>query len=168
MMIPILQYPDIDGNRYSRTSVDVSVDNKLRLLGWTKLSVKRTLTKGKGWASRSKPQVRTRGKFDPKMTLGLYQEDYNLLLTYLTAKGALTGKGAFEVSFLLTATIFEITLGTTIWEGIGCQIEDESLEQGGSTDEPPEVSLDLNIMDCLKDGISVVLENTPYGQAGAP
>lgn len=65
MILP-LRYPDMVGNRYSRSSSDVSVDNSVRLEGVLSLGRTRKLTRGKSWGKRAKPQTRTRGKLDRK------------------------------------------------------------------------------------------------------
>ena len=62
-MVPILNYPDTDGARYSRTSVDLSIvatktianvtqqiAPALRIEGWTYWKYKRSLKPGKGSA----------------------------------------------------------------------------------------------------------------------
>jgi hypothetical protein len=180
-MVPILNYPDIDGARYSRTSVDLSVvatrsagnglvapvGPGLRIEGWTSMSFQRKLTPGKGWSHRAKPQTRTRGKFEPSMELGMYMEDYILLERYLALTGATAAKGPFEQAFTLTATLYEAALLTTVWQGVGCRIEQDSAPIEGNSDEEIEVKLTLNVMDVLRDGQSAVYENTPFGQAGA-
>lgn len=161
-------YPDLLGNRYSRTSADVSVDNALVVEGCLGLTVHRKLTRGKSWGHRAKPQARTRGKFECDGKITVYHEDYNILLAYLSAKGVPFGMGAFDVSFQLTCTLYEPILGVTRWDLLGCSISDESIaliEEDGDKQIP--VPLDLDVMDVLKDGLSVVLENTPFGQIGA-
>ena len=178
-MVPILNYPDTDGARYSRTSVDVSicatrtvngvaapVAPALRIEGWTSLTYKRSLKPGKGWTHRAKPQTRTRGKFDPSMEFALMMEDYVLLERYLATAGAGFGKGPFEQSFQLTAILYEVALGATRWDGIGCRIEEDAGGPGSDSDEELEVKLTLNVMDVMRDGQSAVYENTPFGQAG--
>jgi hypothetical protein len=164
-----LLYPDILGNRYSRTSaVDISIDNTLIIEGCLGFSVHRKLTRGKSWGHRAKPQARTRGKFECDAKITVYAEDYNLILDYLTSKGALLNQGAFDVAFFLSITLFEQNLGSTNWMLIGCSIADENItliEEDGDKEIP--VPLDLDVMDILKDGISPVLENSPFGQLGA-
>ena len=164
-----LVYPDILGNRYSRTSaVDISIDNTLVIEGCLGLSVHRKLTRGKSWGHRAKPQARTRGKFECDAKITVYHEDYNLILAYLTSKGALLNQGAFDVAFTLSITIFEQLLGSTNWLMLGCSIADENItliEEDGDKEIP--VPLDLDVMDILKDGVSPVLENSPFGQIGA-
>lgn len=167
MSIHILSYPDMLGNRYSRTSVDVTVDNAIRIEGVLSLEVHRKLTRGKSWGHRAKPQTRTRGKFEPDAKMKLFMEDYDNLLAYLQTKAVGFGMGAFEVSWQLTATLFEPQLGTTRWDIIGASIADESstpVEDGD--DKDIEVSLDLDVMDVLHDGFSVVNEVSPFGLIG--
>jgi hypothetical protein len=139
----------------------------LRIEGWTSLSFTRKLTPGKGWSHRAKPQTRTRGKFEPAMEFGLYMEDYILLERYLSLAGAQQARGPFEQSFTLTATLFEIALQETIWQGVGCRIEQDNAPIETNSDEEIDVKLTLNVMDVLRDGQSAVYENTPFGQAGA-
>jgi hypothetical protein len=178
-MIEILNYPDTDGARYSRTSVDVAICATrsiqgaltpalpaLRIEGWTSLTYKRDLKPGKTWTHRAKPQGRTRGKFDPSAEFGLMMEDYVLLERYLSTAGAQVGIGPWEQSFQLTATLFEQALGDTRWDILGCRIESDSGGPGGDSDEELEVKLTLNCMDIMRDGQSVVYENTPFGQVG--
>ncbi len=166
-MIPILSYPDMLGNRYSRTSADVTVDNALRLEGVISIEGERKLTRGKSWGHRAKPQTRTRGKYEPSAKIKLYLEDYNLLMNYLVARAAAFQMGAFEVSWFLTCTLYEPQLGTTRWDILGASIENESIPQiEDGDDKQVEVSLDLNVMDILKDGLSVVNEVSPFGSIG--
>lgn len=178
-MVPILNYPDTDGARYSRTSVDVSIvatrtfngvtsqaAPALRVEGWTSLTYKRSLKPGKTWTHRAKPQGRTRGKFDPSAEFGLMMEDYILVERYLALAGVELGRGPFEQTFQLTAILYEIALGATRWDMIGCRIEEDGGGPGSDSDEELEVKTTLNVMDILRDGQSAVYENTPFGQAG--
>jgi hypothetical protein len=167
-MLQLLSYPDFAGHRYSRTSSTVSVDNTLNLEGVLELTAHRKLTPGKTWGRRAKPQARTRGKFEPDAKMKLYLEDYNLLIAYLEEKGAAVLQGSFEVQWQLTCTLFEAGLGTTRWDILGCRIMDESVEPAlDGDDKQIEVSLDLDVMDILKDGKSVVMETSPFGQIGS-
>lgn len=178
-MVPILNYPDSDGARYSRTSVDISVTAtrqqanatvqvapSLRIEGWTELTYKRTLKPGKGWTHRAKPQTRTRGKFEPSAEFSLLMEDYVLLERYLSLAGAPFGKGPFEQAFQLTATLFELELSSTRWDLLGCRIGEDGGGPGKDSDDELEVKLSLDVMDILRDMQSAVYENTPFGQVG--
>jgi hypothetical protein len=167
-MIPILKYPDFAGSRYSRTSVDLIVaEVDHRIVGWTGWTMEQALTPGKAWGGRALPQVRTRGKFEPKMTLKMWLEDWNLLQTKLTALGLPLARGFMEVSWTLIGTLYERELGTTVWVGIGCRVVKVSAEPSTSNDDPVEVSIDLDVMDVLKDGVGAVFENSPLSGIGA-
>jgi hypothetical protein len=167
-MIPILSYPDVAGARYSRTSVDLIVaEADHRIVGWTGWTVEQSLTPGKAWGGRALPQVRTRGKFEPKMTLKMWMEDWNLLQTKLALLGAARARGFMEVSWTLIGTLYERELGTTVWVGVGCRVAKISAEPSTSNDDPVEVSVDLDVMNVLKDGVGAVFENTPLGNVGA-
>ena len=167
-MVPVLQYPDMLGNRYSRTSSDWTIDNTLRLEGLISAQVTRKLTPGKSWGHRAKPQTRTRGKAEFDCKVKLYMEDYNLLVNYLTARGAALQQGIMNVSWMLTGTLYEPQLGTTRWDILGVRITNEDIpvtEDGD--DKEIEVSLDLDVMDILKDRVSIVNENSPFASIGS-
>ncbi|HVZ89638.1 MAG TPA: hypothetical protein VHG72_21935 [Polyangia bacterium] len=166
-MTTLLSYPDFNGHRYSRTSSNWDVDNALRIEGLISAQVTRKLTPGKSWGHRAKPQARTRGKFEPDAKVKLYMEDYNLLMNYLVAKGQPFGFGPFEVSWQLTGTLFETTLGTTRWDILGVRITNEDISPTEDGDDKQvEVSLDLDVMDLLKDGFGVVNEQSPFASIG--
>lgn len=178
-MVAILNYPDTDGARYSRTSVDLSIvatktvanvtqqiAPALRIEGWTYWKYKRSLKPGKGYGHRAAPQTRTRGKLEPSSEFGCYMEDYILIERYLGVVGATQGKGPWEQSFQMTATLFEIGLGTTRWDAIGCRIQEDGSGPEKDSDDELETALQLDVMNIFRDGLSVVRENTPFGQAG--
>ncbi|MES2339300.1 MAG: hypothetical protein V4537_14495 [Pseudomonadota bacterium] len=166
-MIPILSYPDVAGARYSRTSVDlVAAEMDHRIVGWTGWSMNQKLTPGKAWGGKALPQVRTRGKYEPKMTLKMWLEDWNLFQNKLAAFGLARARGFMEVSWTLIGTLYERELGTTSWVGIGCRVVEVQAEPQTSSDDPIEVSIDLDVMNVLKDGVAAVFENSPLGQAG--
>lgn len=181
MMIPILNYPDTDGARYSRTSVDMNVVASrqtrggvtspvappLRIEGWTGLGYSRELKRGKSWGHSKKPQTRTGGRFTPAMSLSLFMEDWILLENYLRQWGATVGLGPFQQSFFLNVTAYERALGTTSWQGVGCQVEkEEANEVTQGSDDQLEVKLTLDVMDVLRDGFSAVYETNSLGQVG--
>lgn len=162
-----LLYPDILGNRYSRTSViDISIDNVLSIEGCDGFSVHRKLARGKSWGHRMKAQGRTRGRFEFDAKMKVWTDDYNLILTYLRGKSS---AGEFNVAFSLSISIFEQSLGTTLWQLIGCSIADENgmLVEDSLAGPELDKELEFDVMEILKDGISAGLENSPFGQIGA-
>lgn len=167
-MVPVLRYPDMEGNRYSRTSSNWTVDNALRLEGLISAQVGRKLTPGVSYGHRAKPQARTRGKAEFDVKVKLYIEDYNILVQYLLTKAALAGVGLHEVSWQLTGTLYEPQLLTTRWDLLACRItgEDTPVTEDGD-DKEVEVSLDLSVMDVLKDRRSIVNESSPFASQGS-
>lgn len=166
-MVPVLQYPDFNGIRYSRTSSSWYAENALRLEGLISAQVTRKLTGGKSYGHRANPQTRTRGKAEYDAKVKLYLEDYNLLTNLLQSKADAQGIGLHEVSWQLTGTLFERTLGTTRWDILGVRIQNEDIpvtEDGD--DKQIEVSLDLDVMQILKDRRSIVNESSPFASFG--
>jgi len=163
----ILTYPDYVGEGWSRSSSDTSVDNAIRLPGTLSLDIDRKLTPGKSYGSRALPQARSRGKaeFSAKWT-GL-QLDYEQLCAYLISKGAPLRQGLFEVSFQMTCTVFEPTIGTVRWDILGARITDESTSPVKDGDDGIiQTALDLDVMNILKNGVGIVREQSPFGQIG--
>lgn len=167
MPTSVLAYPDYVGEGWSRSSSDTSVDNAFRLPGTLALDIDRKLTPGKSYGSRALPQARSRGKAEFSAKLTLLQLDYEQLCVYLQTKGAPLRQGLFEVSFHLTCTVFEPTLGTIIWEVLGARIMDESTSPVKDGDDGIiQTALDLDVMNILKNGVGIVREQSPFGQIG--
>lgn len=163
----ILQYPDYVGEGWSRTSSDTMVDNTLRLPGTLALDIGRKLTPGKSYGNRALPQVRSRGKAEFSAKLTLLQTDYEALTVYLTAKGAAQRRGLFEVSWYLSCSVFEFGIGTVLWEILGARITDENVSPVKDGDDGiVQTALDLDVMNILKNGQGIVLEQSPFGQIG--
>jgi hypothetical protein len=169
MKRPGLLYPDILGVCYSRTSVvDISIDNSLSIEGCDALSIQRKLTRGKSWAHRANPQGRTRGRFEYDCKMTIWTDEYNLLLDYLASIDT-RRQGAFGVAFSMSVALFEENLGTTLWQLIGCSIQDEvddEIEDSHFGDDIDK-HIEFDVMTILKDGVSAGLENVPFGQIGA-
>lgn len=174
-----LNYPDNDGEQYSRTSVTLSaiatatragvtqqIAPALRIEGWSSWKYKRSLKSGKAYNNKAAPQNRTRGKAEFSSTLVIQHTAWIVLEDYLYTIGATTNKGSFEQSFQLTAIAFEQALGSTRWDAIGCRVQDEDGGPDKDSDESMDVSLDLDPMNIFRDGKAIVRENTPFGQAG--
>lgn len=167
MPTSVLSYPDYVGEGWSRTSSDTSVDNTFRLPGALALDIDRKLTPGKSYGSRALPQVRSRGKAEFSAKLTLLQLDYERLGDYLITKGLNLRQGLFEVSFQLTCTVFEPTLGTVRWDVMGARIMDESTSPVKDGDDGIiQAALDLDVMNILRNGKGIVIEQSPFGQIG--
>jgi len=174
-----LNYPDNDGEQFSRTSVTLSavatatragvthqIAQAMRIEGWIEWKYKRSLKPGKSWNNKATPQARTRGKAEFSSTLTMQHTSWIILEDYLYATGALSNRGSFEQSFQLTAIASEFNLGQVRWDAIGCRVSDEDGGPGKDSDEQMEAALQLDVMNIFRDGKGIVRENTPFGQAG--
>lgn len=157
-MIGTLSYPDINGHRYSRTSVDLRVNNAFKVKGWQSFTFGSKLTPGKTWGNKAKPQNRTRGKFEPTAEIEIYFEDYVLLRAYLAGIGVPLGQGYKEVSALWTCVAFERTIGSSRTDIIGARISDDTVNITNSDDQLIK-KVTLDVMDILEDGVSSVFES---------
>lgn len=157
-MVGTLAYPDINGHRYSRTSVDLRVNNTFKVKGWSSLNWGKKLTPGKTWGNKAKPQNRTRGKFEPTAEIEIYFEDYQLLMVYLAGIGEPLGQGYMEVAALWTAVAFERVIGSTRVEIIGARIADDSVAVTNSDDQLMK-KVTLDVMDIKENGLSAVIES---------
>jgi hypothetical protein len=174
-----LNFPDNDGEAFSRTSVQLSaiatatrnnvtqqIAPALRIEGWVSWKYKRSLKPGKGYNSKATPQVRTRGKAEFSNTLVLQAAQWVVLEDYLYATGAVSNRGSFEQSFQLTAIAFERNLGSIRWDAIGCRVTDDDGGPEKESDDPLESTVELDVINMFRDGKGIVRDNTPYGQAG--
>lgn len=174
-----LNYPDNDGEQYSRTSVTLSaiatatrnrvtqqIAPAVRIEGWESWKYKRSLKAGLAYNNKATPQNRTRGKAEFSSTIVLQHTSWIVLEDYLYAVGATHNRGSFEQSFQLTAIAFEQSIGSTRWDAIGCRVQGEDGGPDKDSDEQLTASLELNPMNIFRDGKAIVRENTPFGQAG--
>jgi hypothetical protein len=171
---PILRYPEANGHRLSRTSVELRFAPNLVggngppliLSCWKTVNMNNKLTPGTTWGNKAKKMGRTRGKYEPTADLEVYVEDMEILRVALAAAGASLNMGYMEVSFDLFLTGFEQILGGAfLWEALGCRITEESLAIPDSDDQL-FVKLTLDPMDCRKNGLQAVFESTATGLPG--
>jgi hypothetical protein len=174
-----LNYPDSDGEQFSRTSITLSaiatatrgttttqIAAAQRIDGWVSWKYKRSLKPGKGYNNKAAPQIRTRGKAEFSSTLVLLAAQWVILEDYLYTVGAAKNRGPWEQSFQLTATAFEQSMGSVRWDAVGCRVMDDDGGPDKESDEPLESTVELDVMNIFRDGRGIVRENTPFGQAG--
>lgn len=178
LILPI-NYPDSDGEQFSRTSVTLSaiatatkgnvtqqIAPAQRVEGWVSWKYKRSLKPGKGYNNKAAPQHRTRGKAEFSSTIVLLAAAWVILEDYLYQYGAANNRGPWEQSFQLTATAFEQSMGSVRWDAIGCRVTDDDGGPDKDSDEALESTVELDVMNIFRDGKGIVRENTPFGQAG--
>ena len=165
---PLLRFPEFNGHRLSRTSCDLSISPlqggaPLVLVGWKSITTKAELTPGETYGNRANIQGRTRGKFKATMDVELYAEDAELVRIGLAEAGAKYGLGYMEVSATWVLTAYEPSLGGSfLFEGGGGRIISDELSVGDNDDQLAR-KWSLHLMSMRINGLSAVLENTPFG-----
>lgn len=161
---PILSYPNFNGHELSRTSCVLRcsplVGLPLVIAGWKSINTSEELTPGELYANRAKLQGRTRGKHKATCDLEItapYAEKVRIALS------ADPTMGYGEMSFGLMLTASEKWLkGSFVWEAIGCRVMKDELAIG-ENDDPLMRKWTLHVADMRLNGLSMVLENTPFG-----
>jgi hypothetical protein len=167
----ILSYPEYAHHRYSRTSASVTANvggGSLNLDDVLSIELDRKVTWAKSWGHRTTAATRTRSKVDFEVKIKLTLEEYNLLIAKLEEEAATTGLGSFEVPFHLTCTLWEESQGTTLWEFVECKIASENappIPEGD--DKQIEVTLELSVMNVIKDRVAIVSDLSGRGPAAA-
>lgn len=154
-----LPYPKINGHELSRSSVDLVLDT-LKIAGFTSINFKWSRAPGISFASRSKPQARTRGKITFTSDLTVYETTWDMIQKYLTNKGAPLGLGYSEVASAIVLSYSEPSLfdGVKTITIVGASVTEA--EQGISdSDDQLMRKLTLSVMDILEDGVSPVTEH---------
>jgi hypothetical protein len=160
-MNPVIEDPDFNGVRYSRTSCSLLWGAYL-VAGWKSFDVKAPLKPGKTWGNRAKPGGRTTGKFDPSGECEIYLEYWVNLRNILTAIGALVGRGYKQVSIpVVTFTAFEVERGTVVTQLLGVRVADVDVSVSDSSDDQLTAKLSLDIMDVIEDGAPSVIDTVP-------
>lgn len=172
---PILRYPEANGHRLSRTSVELRIAPNLTGGGngpplivacWKSINMQNKLTPGTTWGNRAKKMGRTRGKWEPGADVELYAEEMEIVRVALAATGSQQGLGYMEVSFDMFLTGYERVLGGAfLWESLSCRITEEGLAVADNDDQLT-VKLTLDPMDCRKNGLQAVFESTATGLPG--
>lgn len=159
-MNPVLEDPDFNGVRYSRTSSNMRWNGVL-VPGWKSFNTKSPLKPAKVWGNKAKPRGRTTGKFDPSAECEILLEDYINLKNQLAGEGVALGLGYKQVSSAITFTLFEPLRGTVVWLVLGVRIADEDFSVSDGSDDPLSVKLTLDVMDVIPDGTPSVIDNAP-------
>lgn len=161
---PILSYPTFNGHRLSRTScvlrIAPLVGVPLVVGGWKSINTSEELTPGEMYGNRAKLQGRTRGKHKATCDLEIFAEDAEKVRIALNET---PGMGYGEANFNLMLTASERWLnGSFVWQALACRVMKDELSVGDN-DDPLSRKFTLHVGDMLTNGISMVLENTPFG-----
>lgn len=131
-------YPEINGNRYSWASVEITVDGT-KFYGCKSISYKASLKPGKMRGTSVEYQGRTRGEAENEGSIEFYKEEFAELLDSLE-------DGFLEATFDVQISYSETDQSPVVTdELIGCRITsvDESHSEGP---DPLTVKCDLDVM----------------------
>jgi hypothetical protein len=160
-----VSFPRMNGHELSRTSVDLRLSvigfGSIRVVGWSALNFESVRAPGISHGSRAKPQARTRGKVTFPSDLTVYERDWATIRAFLVDCGVAKSLAWSEVSFLLTLTYFEPSMGPGVQtvELVGCQVL-SSKQAISDSDDQLARSLTLSVMDIKEDGATSTFERT--------
>jgi hypothetical protein len=142
----------INGRAYDYSSIEFAIMEGV-YLNVKSIKYKHTLDPGKVRGTGSKIRLRSRGVYDAEGGFEIYKEDLKLLKVKLCG----LGMGGFMVAtFPVVVTYRELGANVPCKDVLrGCRIvsEDNSFSEGN---DPLFVSVDLDIMEIITDGMSAV------------
>lgn len=144
-------YPFINGHRFSWSSVRIDIDG-IPYTGVKSINYKQTLTPGVVRGTRSQPTGRTLGQYEPEGSIEMYKEDYQQLISALSAGGT---RGYMEVAFQILVQYSSpgLTVVTDTLAGVRLASDEDSPSE---SPDALTVSSDLSIMYLLRNGLSAL------------
>lgn len=139
--------PLVNGHRYSFASIELVINGR-PISGFTEITYKDSVERGKIHGKGSKPIGRAIGKYECEASCKLYKTDHQELIAAL-------GPGFGKVAFDVTVTYGEDGEPTTTDTLVGCMIDENDVNNSQGTDGLM-VSLKLNPMEVLWNGISMI------------
>jgi hypothetical protein len=129
-------FPDINGNKFAWSSVDLRADGN-RYLGVKSLNYSQELAPGEVYGTHAQKIGRTRGELKPDGALEMFKQDADAMLNAF-------GNGYMEHSFDVYAAYREgTTISTVVLHGCRIKKVDDSHSQGT---DALTTKLDLDVM----------------------
>lgn len=145
-------YPQVNRQAYSYVSIEMVCDILgARSIGVQAIDYKASLKPGAVYGTSARKNGRTLGKYEPSASMTLYKLDADELLEAL-------GDGFGEISFNIEVNFAEEGQPISSVEIIGCRITEVS-ESNKEGDEPTMTKFDLDVMDILFNGKSMVKQS---------
>lgn len=145
-------YPQVNRHAYSFVSIETTIDVVgSKTVGIQAIDYKASLKPGAVYGSSARKNGRTLGKYEPSASMTLYKLDADELIDAL-------GDGYGEISFNIVANFAENGQPISTVEIIGCRIAEWS-ESNKEGDEPTMTKFDLDVMDILVNGNSMVKQS---------
>lgn len=147
-ILPLLQYPLVNGHRYDYTSIEINLGGVL-FSGIKSINYKHSLDPGLVRGTRAQVVGRTRGQYEAEGSIEFYKNEYDAFIAQLMLLNP--NFGYLEQSFDADIHYSE-PLQTVITDRcVGCRLKnaDHSPAEGN---DPITVSCDLSILYIIENG----------------
>lgn len=139
-----MDYPLINGHRYSWASMDFDFDG-LEIEFIQEFTYNHSLEPGDVRGAGAQKQGRTRGDYNAEGSITMHQEGWDIFRNHL-------GNGFMEKSWTAIVNYADDGQPVTTDEVVGCRIT--NVEKGGSQGtDGNTVTLSLNILYIIEDGV---------------
>lgn len=143
-----VQYPMINGHRYSWASIEFGFNNGAVMRGIKSIDYSHSLTPAKLTGTGPNPVGRTRGIYEVKATLEMYRVEYENLKATLGQSGVGFGETAFPIT-VQYADVGQPVITDTL-EGVRIV---EPQFSGSEGSDPLTVKITLDPMRLLENGL---------------
>jgi hypothetical protein len=144
-----IDYPGVNGNRYSWASVEILLPKGKRFRGIKALSAKDNLEPGEIRGTAAQLLGRTRGDYKAEASIELWKREADELI-------AAFGDGFLEYEFDITANFADRNQPISTIKVLGCRIKGKDESYSMST-EGLAVKFDLSVMGILTNGLRPIL-----------
>lgn len=143
-----MDFPLINGHRYSWASMEFDFDGGLDIEHIKEFSYKHSLEPGDVRGTGSQKAGRTRGEYNAEGSMVLFREGWDILRNRL-------GNGYMEKSWTAVVNYADEGQPVVTDEVVGIRIT--SVELGGSQGtDASEVSIELNVLYIIEDGVEPI------------
>jgi hypothetical protein len=156
MALP-LQYPLVNGHRYSFASIE-AIFNGIPFIGFTAVNYKPSLKAAMVFGSRPQAIGRTRGKAEHTFDFEMYRLEFELFKTSLGAAGLGYGETSFDTVVLYSELFQPVTTDVIV----SARIEEVDLSNADGTD-PSKVKVTCSAMSILLNGMPIAIPSPPIG-----
>jgi hypothetical protein len=143
-----VQYPMVNGHRYSWASVEIGANNGAVVRGIKSIDYDHSLTPTKIMGTGPNPVGRTRGVYEAKATIEMYRTEWENLKATLGQSGV----GFGETSFPITCQYADVGQPVVTDTLEGCRVENPSFS-GAEGADALTVKITLNVMRILENGL---------------
>lgn len=147
----LVNYPDINGNRYGWSSIEIGVAGNITL-GVKDINYENALEPGEVRGTKSYKLGRTRGELKSTASLTMYKLEWLQMIRNF-------GPGYMEYVFDVTVSYADTGQPTTTDIIVGCRIKKHADEPKQGS-EPATVKIDLDVFYVEEDGMAPTVDIT--------